>query len=169
MVEFERPHDDWIITQLESWGAEIKNDLDNVGGGRAIDFVPPFPGDPPIWSSIVIEDGVVVKATIRYGVLESPPGVPHHSYDKEQIIRLSDLSQELTYKGSPTMVVDYGDTHWPPRPHLRMNPMSFDDEISDYVDRGNGSPMEQDEFISVMKDFGELIKEEYEGEWDEER
>jgi hypothetical protein len=154
-----------------AWGAEGINVTKIWARDRDanIDFASPFPGHQPIRSSISLDDGEIYEATIRYGVLDDDVFPTHPSEDPEQVQRLRMCATRSPLPDTGTVLVNYGDTHRVPRPHLLLGwrpSVATDDEVvvdDDAGDRRYGI----DPSLELFERFGAHVRREFRGEWAE--
>jgi hypothetical protein len=110
-----------LTARISEWGERVNAYAWN--GEPNVDFHTPMPGDQPIRSSLHLEGDDVVGGTIRYGVLDKDQFDGHPSADQEQIDRLKTAVERAGEPPEGTPVkVDFGDFHYPPRPHIRFRP-----------------------------------------------
>lgn len=162
--------DDAVMAQrtaslLRDWGA---GDVDVHDGptGSTVEFATPFPGDQPIRSGITFEGGFK-KSTVRYGVLDEDEFATHPANDPVQIRRLKrTVVDVLPVPGDTMILANFGDDHWPPRPHLllgwRPSQAGSGEVVKQATRQGDLSP---DEIVDYIKRVGEAIRDEYDDEY----
>jgi len=169
--ESDLPPEARIERWARSWGAE---DISLVGtqgldGKLQVDFRPPLPGHQPIKSGISLDGDKIFQATIRYGVLDAETFPSHPTDDPEQLDRMKMLATRSPLPDTGVVVVNYGDTHRAPRPHLLLGwrpSIATDDEvvIGDDAERLYAI----DPSLELFEQFGEHVRREFRGEWDPE-
>lgn len=167
-----------VVSRLVDWGAASIDTVEttqSVSGERvsvtSIDFYTPFPGDQPIRSSITYYDGTVIEATIRYGVLDGSLYDEHPTGDTGQLLRLRPLADVAEMPERGIVMVNYGDTHRKPRPHLLFGwtpegggAVSVSD--MEYLRReGYNEPVDAGQFMDWIIRVGNLVRQEFRGEW----
>lgn len=157
---------DYIVEGLEEWGADVKEVIDSGHGETAVDFVTPFPGNQPIWSSYSVKAGMIVQATVRYGVLDGSKFPRHPSNSPDQLDRLKDVARRSNMPDVGVVLVNYGDAHREPRPHLLLGwrpSVAEDEEVLVENDSKRRYPPEM--VLDVTKRFGQNVRREFRGEW----
>lgn len=153
---------------LRSWGAT------RIATRRAddyvsIDFHTPFPGDQPIRSSVQLGDGGVVEATLRYGVLEKDYFPTHPTEDNGAIQRLRGIVAGDDMPTDGYVLVNYGDTHREPRPHVLYGwapTGAIEMSELEYLQRGEvEEPVDIEDFMGWITRVGRGIRREFRGEW----
>lgn len=176
---FGRPQgSDVVVQQLDKWGAEpFPNDagepdpwqaaIDERGETVGIDFFTPFPGDQPIASSIQMQDGEIVEATIRYGVLEPVPFGEDHPTDST--VKLERLHRTIRDAWGPLegkMLANYGDPNRQPRPHLLLGWEPSMAEYPEFLRDGDAhDTFNARQTMRRIIRVGEAIREEFDGKW----
>ncbi len=158
-----------VERRLREWGATRINTR-RTGNHASIDFNTPLPGDQPIRSGIQLEDGMVTEATIRYGVLNEDYFPTHPTNDNGALQRLRNVVQGNDVPSGALVVVNYGDDHRRPRPHLLYgwSPEGGTIEVSDleYLQRGDpNEPAAPGPFMDWVQRVGRDIRREFRGEW----
>jgi hypothetical protein len=155
-----------------AWGAEDITVTEIWARDRDanIDFASPFPGTQPIRSSISLDGGEIYEATIRYGVLDDAVFPTHPSEDPEQLQRLRMCATRSPLPDTGTVLVNYGDPHRVPRPHLLLGwrpTVATDEEVvvdDDAGDRRYGV----ESSLELFERFGAHVRREFRTEWVEE-
>lgn len=166
-----------IEERLEEWGATDIYSVETrdwVDGDRVdvtnFDFRTPFPGIQPISSSLLVHEGRVVEATVRYGVLDDRAFDEHPSKDTAVLLRLRSAVEGPEVPAEGIVNVGFGDTHRTPRPHLRFGWTPEGEYIDlpamSYIRReGYHVPVDADAFFEWMIRAGRRIRQEFRGEW----
>ena len=161
----------YLKERLTAWGATriSYHEASKYVDGGTIDFETPFPGEQPIVSGIELHGVKVRKAAVRYGVLDGSLFATHPSRDVDQIDRLKMIATRSNAPDAGSVIVNYGDEHREPRPHLllgwesvyygEMTKVTFTDPEREY---------RIDTAWPVIKQFGESVRREFRGEWAEE-
>lgn len=159
---------DYIEDRLREWGATRIESRPVPGDEErySIDFQTPFPGDQPIRSSLSVIGDAVNEATIRYGVLDESAFPTHPTDDPDQLDRLHLVATRSGVFDVGVVVVNFGDTHRLPRPHLLLGwkaSVSKDDEVVVANDYDRDYPV--DATLDIIERFGENVRREFRGEW----
>lgn len=156
-----------IRTFLEDWGATRITEKDVFEKTKTVDFHTPFPGDQPIRSNIVVAGDGVMKATVRYGVLDREFTM-HPTHSRGQIKRLKDMAFATDLPEDTIVVVNYGDPNREPRPHLLIGwkpSMEEDFTVVQDVSVPNEEIVGLEETLEAIKEFGEGVENEFAAEW----
>lgn len=156
-----------VVEWLENWGAtDILVGRQENPDTATVDFHTPFPGDQPIRSSVDVVSGEVQEATIRYGVLDADLFAVHPTDDEAQVDRLKHVATRSGVPDVGLVLVNYGDPHRVPRPHVLWGwafSMANDYEVVIDDDPERWYPMET--FMDVTKTFGRNVRQEFRDEW----
>lgn len=128
-----------------------------------VDFELPLPGDDPIRSGVKIRDGDVVRATVRFGVLDQAAFGEHPTTSKSAAERLADTLRDTEVPAGAAVYANFGDTHYPPRPHAVMGwKADVPDLATATVQEGDHlAPVDVAAFIEFVKTATDAVHDEF--------
>lgn len=152
-------------TVLEDWQVGMIDTHPTREDQTEILFNTPLPGNQPIASTIVVEDGEVVEATIRYGVLSKQAFDTHPSQSDKSLRRLKQAINRVPYPFDLERRADFGDANRKPRPHLRVgNRVSpADDDVG--LSGGGDKPPAVGAFLEYVIDTSDEMRNEFANEY----
>jgi len=148
-----------LLREYGATGIQVLNRREKV-----VDFQTPFPGRQPIASGLVIDDGEVIRGSIRYGVLDKQQfgvGPQNHT---PSLRRLRQAVEAVPPVGSLAVNVGFGDAERVPRPHVRLGG-SIQGEGVKVVPNKSGGSAPVAETIDYIEKVGERIRTEFEDEY----
>lgn len=148
-----------LLREYGATGIQVLNRRETV-----VDFQTPFPGDQPIASGLEIEDGVVTRGTIRYGVLDKERFATGPHGHPPSLRRLRRTVETTTPPGSLAVNVGFGDADRVPRPHVRLGWRPNDAGVQVIQNRAGGSAPVK-ETVDFIERAGEEIRTEFEDEY----
>lgn len=161
-----------LASLLREWGATRVDTFPDNSYREAdtnVEFHTPFPGDQPIRSNISVADGRVVKATIRYGVLQRGRFEVHPTQSIDHRFRLIRCAQNADQPDTGYVMVNFGDEHRVPRPHILYGwGANMDVETAEFnsafqTDRDANAPV--GDFFRYIKTTGREIRSEFEEDY----
>jgi hypothetical protein len=151
-----------IESLLREYGGTSIQVLD--GRQKVVDFNTPFPGDQPIRSGLEIEDGMVTRGTIRYGVLDKEQFRTGPHGDPKSLRRLRRAVESVPAPGSLGVNVGFGDANRVPRPHIRLG-WRPDEAGVQLIETGPGGAASVADTVRFIEAAGEQIRDEFEAEY----
>lgn len=148
-----------LLREYGATGIQVLNRRETV-----VDFQTPFPGDQPIASGLEIEDGVVTRGTIRYGVLDKERFTTGPHDHPPSLRRLRRAVETTTPPGSLAVNVGFGDADRVPRPHVRLGWRPNDAGVQVIQNRSGGSAPVK-ETVEYIKRVGKEIRDEFGDEY----
>jgi len=162
------PHPDTaaeLARKLDDWGATRMLVFTNQPTGKTtVDFESPLPGDAPQRASVAIRNGQIEESTIRLGVLDPDAFEGHPTHNPAQVRRMTRIVQGMDTPGG-AVVVNYGDPLYRPRPHILLNWVPSTADSHEIVRKEPPDTMSVSTFMSFLADAAEAVRDEFEGEF----
>lgn len=159
-----------LARQLSEWGA-THIEVTDRHGEAVVDFKSPFPpfDGQPISSSATVADGMVREAILRLGVVRDDLWDKHPGTFRRPAEDLADAIEDvpLPGPGEPRIVTNWGDEHWPPRPHVLLNAGMVGGPVDSVVQSGgDDGAVSVDELVRYAKAVGERVRDAYGDDFD---
>lgn len=159
-----------LRTRLDAWGATQFTETEGTKPWRdpyvRLEYHTPMPGDQPIRSHAEVAARGVVRGVTRFGVLEESASSMHRGQMPDEVERLKAVVGAVEPPSEASIIVNFGDQHWPPRPHVIYGWKPGRDFRTGVVQHGPEThPAPVAAYVDYLEQVGRRLREEYDGEW----
>lgn len=159
------PEAERLIEALLDYGAtRILAWTNDSTGETSIDFESPLPGEAPQRASVTMRRGQIEQVTLRLGVLDAHNYEGHPTDNPIQVRRLVRLVQPMDVPGG-SLVVNYGDGRYTPRPHILINWVPGAAEHYGIVRKEPFEAISVEDFVAFLRDATEAVRGEFSEEF----